>query len=125
MGTTGAVALSSLLTESGLTLTLELPALCDFFVRGGVPLVLGKDGGTVNAGGNAGTFERAGMFRTGGTIGLPRVGRAEFDRCAASPSRDNAGDLDTLPEVWSDWGICMGNDMFDSAGEADRAVRWL
>ena len=54
-----------------------------------------------------------------------RNGRAECDRCAASPSRDNAGDRDTLPDELSDEGICMGNDVWESAGEADRAVRLL
>ena len=66
------------------------------------------------------------MFRTGGTIvGALRTGRAECDRCAASPSRDNAGDRDTLPDELSNGGICMGNEIFESAGEAERAVRLL
>ena len=97
---------------------LSAPALRVFFVRGGVPEGLGNGGGTVNAGGNAGTSARTCMFLTGGTLVVVRCGRAELARCAASPSRDRAGDLEILPDVLPTTGTCMGNDI-DIPGEAD------
>ena len=101
---------------------LSAPTLRIFFERGGVPEGLGNDGGIVNAGGSAGTSARTGIFLTGGTLLVVRCCRAELARCAASPSRDRAGDLEILPDVLPTTGTCMGNDI-DIPGEADLDVR--
>ena len=101
---------------------LSAPALRIFFECGGVPEGLGNDGGIVNAGGSAGTSARTGIFLTAGTLLVVRCCRAELARCAASPSRDRAGDLEILPDVLPTTGTCMGNDI-DIPGEADLDVR--